>query len=64
MSFDDALDEQEYQTAMRLHPRRISEEQMRRFEGYMAEIFSAFGMELDSPATEKTPQRFIRAMYD
>jgi GTP cyclohydrolase IA len=64
MSFVDEIDDRDYQIAMRLHPRRISEEQMRQFEGYMAEIFSAFGMELGTPATEKTPQRFIRALYD
>lgn len=64
MSFDDEIDERDYQVAMRLHPRRISEEQMQRFEGYMAEIFTAFGMDNDSPATAKTPQRFIRALYD
>ncbi len=64
MSFDEAMDDQEYQAAMRLHPRRISSEQIQRFERYMTEIFSAFGMDMDSPATQKTPQRFIRALYD
>jgi GTP cyclohydrolase I len=34
------------------------------FEGYMAEIFAAFGMELETPATERTPQRFLKALYD
>jgi GTP cyclohydrolase IA len=37
---------------------------MRRFEGYMAEIFTAFGLDLHTPATERTPQRFIRALFD
>jgi GTP cyclohydrolase I len=37
---------------------------MRRFEGYAAEIFGAFGMELDTPSTVDTPRRFIQAMYD
>lgn len=64
MLFDAVHDDQEYQATMQLSPRRVSEEQMRQFEGYMAEIFNAFGMDLDSPATEKTPQRFIRALYD
>jgi GTP cyclohydrolase I len=64
MLFRDEPDEQEYQTAMHLSPRSVSEEQIHRFEGYMAEIFQAFGMDLDSPATAKTPQRFVRAMYD
>jgi GTP cyclohydrolase I len=65
MSFDEEeSDDQDFHTAMHLHPRRISDEQMRRFEGYMAEIFTAFGMEVETPATIKTPQRFIRALYD
>ncbi|HEY7347012.1 MAG TPA: GTP cyclohydrolase I FolE [Ktedonobacterales bacterium] len=64
MFFVDETDDRDYQAAMRLHPRRISDEQMRRFEDYVAEIFTAFGMETNTPATEKTPQRFIRALYD
>ena len=30
----------------------------------MAEIFTAFGMDLETAATERTPHRFLRAMYD
>jgi GTP cyclohydrolase I len=40
-----ALDDQEFQTAMDLHRRQVSDTQMRRFEGYMAEIFTAFETE-------------------
>lgn len=47
-----------------LDRRRVSEEQMRRFAGYAAEIFSAFGLNLNTPATVDTPERFIRALYD
>ena len=64
MSFDDEVDDQSFQQAIHLHPRRVSEEQMRTFEGYMAEIFEAFGMHLDTPATIKTPHRFVRALFD
>jgi GTP cyclohydrolase I len=70
MIFDAAIDDQESDEEGRLpgtillHPREISDEQLSRFEGYMAEIFAAFGMEMDSLATRKTPQRFIRALYD
>ena len=64
MSFDDETDDRDFRVAMHLHPRHISEEQMQRFESYMTEIFTAFGMETDTPATVKTPQRFIRALYD
>jgi GTP cyclohydrolase I len=44
--------------------RSISEDEMRKFEGYVTEIFSAFGMDLDTPATRETPRRFLRAMFD
>ena len=43
--------------------RHISEEQLRKYEGYMSEILSAFGME-NTPATKETPERFIRALFD
>jgi GTP cyclohydrolase I len=42
----------------------VTDEQMHRFEGYAAEIFSAFGMDIDTPSTVDTPRRFIQAMYD
>ena len=61
---DHELDDEDVRSAMKLHPRSISPEQMRAFEGYMAEIFSAFGMDMNTPATLKTPQRFLRAMFD
>lgn len=45
-------------------PREVTDRQFRRFEGYVAEIFAAFGMDLDTPSTRDTPRRFIRALYD
>jgi GTP cyclohydrolase I len=47
-----------------LVPRDVSDEQWRRFEGNVAEIFSAFGMDLETPGTEETPRRFLKALYD
>ena len=47
-----------------LHRRQVSEEQLRKFEGYAAEIFTAFGLDLNTPATQETPRRFIRALLD
>ncbi len=44
--------------------REISAEQFSRFEGYAAEMFAAFGMDLDTPATADTPRRFVQALYD
>ena len=48
----------------RLHPRHVSEEQWARFESHVREIFGAFGMELDAPGTERTPARFLHALFD
>jgi GTP cyclohydrolase IA len=45
-------------------PREVSQHQFQRFEGYAAEIFAAFGMDLDTPSTRDTPRRFIQALYD
>jgi len=44
--------------------RQVPEDRMRQFEGYMAEILTAFGMDPDTPATRDTPRRFLRAMLD
>ena len=44
--------------------REMSPEQWRRFETYAAEIFEAFGMELDTAGTRDTPRRFVRALFD
>jgi GTP cyclohydrolase IA len=45
-------------------PRKIPEAQWRRFEGYMGEIFEAFGMDLETPGTVRTPERFLRALFE
>jgi GTP cyclohydrolase I len=64
MASDIDLDDGQIQRAMHLYPRHISEEQMRAFEGYMADIFTAFGLDLNTPATRETPRRYIRALFD
>jgi GTP cyclohydrolase I len=64
VSFSLDLDLDGLQSAMDLHGRRVSDEQLRRFEGYAVEIFAAFGMDLTTPATTDTPRRFVRAMLD
>ena len=46
------------------HPRVVSEEDRLRYEGYLAEILTALGMDLDTPATIATPRRFLRALFD
>jgi len=45
-------------------PRHISPQQWSTFEDYMAEIFAAMGMPLDTPGTARTPLRFLRALFD
>ncbi len=57
-------DEQEYRAALELHRRKIAPEQLHKFEGYIAEIFSALGMDLNTPATQETPRRYLQAMFD
>ena len=54
----------EYSSAMRLHARKLTDEQTHKFEGYASEIFSAMGLDLNTPATKDTPRRFIKALFD
>ena len=62
--YDLVLEDDDVQAAMALQTRSVSEEQIRRFESYVAEIFSAFGLDLDTPGTRDTPRRFVRALFD
>jgi GTP cyclohydrolase I len=64
MSVDLTYHDHEVQAVLDIHDRHVSDEQIRRFEGYVAEIFAAFGLDLTTSATRETPQRFIRALYD
>ncbi len=65
MNIDEELDGQrEFEAAMELNRRQVSEEQLRKFEGYMAEILTVMGLDLNTPATVDTPRRFVRALYD
>ena len=66
MHIHDDPDDQDFQTTAELGllSRSISNEQFARFEGYAKEIFSAFGLDLNTPATKDTPRRYIRALYD
>jgi GTP cyclohydrolase I len=64
MTNETEYEDLEIEMAMKLHRRELSEEQWRTFEGYMADIFTAFGMDLRTPSTYETPRRFLRAMFD
>ncbi|GAC1480499.1 MAG: GTP cyclohydrolase I FolE [Candidatus Dormibacteria bacterium] len=48
----------------RVRPRKINDADWRRYEGYMAEILTSMGMQLDTPGTQKTPARYLRALFD
>jgi GTP cyclohydrolase I len=45
-------------------PRQVTPEDWIRFENNVAEILSAFGMDLETPATNATPRRFLKALFD
>lgn len=45
-------------------PRLVTPEQWQRFEGYIAEIFTALGMSAGAPSTADTPRRFLRAIFE
>jgi GTP cyclohydrolase IA len=64
MNIHDDPDDVDYLAAMELQKRKISDDQFHKFEGYAAEIFSAFGLDLNTSATKDTPRRFIRALFD
>jgi len=44
--------------------RDVAPEDWVRYEAYVGEIFTAFGMDLDTPGTRDTPRRFLQAMFD
>ncbi len=64
MSLFENINAIEYRAAVEVQRRKISDVQIRKFEGYAAEIFSAFGLDLDTSATKDTPKRFIKALFD
>jgi len=45
-------------------PRSVSPEDRVRYEGYLAEILTALGLDLNTPGTEATPRRFLSALFD
>jgi GTP cyclohydrolase IA len=49
---------------LQLNQRNIAPTEMKKYEGYMAEIFSAFGMDIKTPSTVDTPRRFLEALYE
>jgi len=47
-----------------LTEREIAPEDWARYRSAVGEIFEAFGMDLDTPGTRETPERFLRALFD
>lgn len=47
-----------------VQPRSITGQQWDRFQRHVAEILEAFGMDLDTPGTARTPERFLKALLD
>jgi GTP cyclohydrolase I len=64
MEIHDNLEDYDLHDALKLQTRQISTETFNKFEGYVSEIFSAFGLDLTSPSTKDTPRRFVKALYD
>jgi GTP cyclohydrolase IA len=64
MYINQDIDDIEIDSVLELRQRSISSEQMRTFEGYIAQIFTAFGMDVHTPSTYETPQRFLRALFE
>lgn len=63
-AWDDDRESPDLAAALALCRRSISQEQWQRFTGYIAEIVTAFGLDLHTPGTHNTPERFLRALYD
>ena len=53
-----AFDPEETTQWEQIRPRKIEPQQWQKFEGYAAEIFEAFGMDLDTPGTLTTPKHY------
>jgi GTP cyclohydrolase I len=51
-------------TWLESEPREIEPAEWLRYRGYVAEILAALGMDLDTPGTRETPERFLRALFD
>ena len=49
---------------MQLNKRQISPEDLQKYQGYMAEIFTALGMDINTPSTHETPRRFLEALLE
>jgi GTP cyclohydrolase I len=44
--------------------RVLAQAQLKQYEGYLAEIFTALGLDLNTPGTRATPRRHLQALID
>jgi GTP cyclohydrolase I len=58
------MEERDLFTAVNPKQRKISQEQIQKFEGYAAEILTAMGMDINTPSTRETPRRYIQALIE
>lgn len=64
MPLQENVDDEMLNLSVPVNGREISLEQVQAFERYIAEIFTAMGLDLTTPATHDTPRRFVRALFD
>jgi GTP cyclohydrolase I len=64
MNIHDDPDDFDFRDVLKLQTRQISSEAFEKYEAYIAEIFSAFGLDINTPATKDTPRRFVKALFD
>jgi GTP cyclohydrolase I len=60
----EVLDDRDEGPWEHVHERPIAPEQWDRYQAWIGEILSAFGMHLDTPGTRRTPERFLQALFD
>jgi GTP cyclohydrolase I len=60
----EVLDDRDEHPWEHVHGRPIAPEQWDRYQAWIGEILSAFGMHLDTPGTRRTPERFLQALFD
>jgi GTP cyclohydrolase I len=58
------VERRDFEEALDVRKRQVPADDLARFEQSIAEILAAFGMDIDTPATRETPQRFLRALFD
>ncbi len=59
-----ASDPEETTQWEKVRPRHVTSDQWKKFEGYAAEIFQVFGMDLNPPGTRETPSRYLHALFE